>query len=127
MGDESCDGSRSGPNEYREERGDILFNTDVEVLGKVIDVPRGTRNPSPNCEGAYYMQNTNDWVDRVSGVLMYLWNMQDFTATRWLTLGGVSKVVVRSLASGLHDIVSRALANPKNSKYYIFGWICKTQ
>jgi hypothetical protein len=68
------------------------------------------------------MQNTNDWVDRVSGVLMYLWNMQDFTATRWLTLGGVSKVLVRSLASGLHDIVSRALANPKNSKYYLGGF-----
>jgi hypothetical protein len=68
------------------------------------------------------IQNTNDWVDKVSAVLMYLWNMQDFTATRWLTLGGLSKVVTRSLASGLHDIVSRALSNPKNSKYYLGGF-----
>ena len=62
------------------------------------------------------------WVERVSTVLMYLWNLKDFTATRWLTLGGTSKALARSLASGIDDIIGKALAKPTTSKYYLGGF-----
>jgi hypothetical protein len=68
------------------------------------------------------LQHDNDWVDRVSCVLMVLWRFKNFTATRWLTIGDSCRTLLRGFASGIHDLVRRCLANPKNSKYYLGGW-----
>ena len=67
------------------------------------------------------LETDTHWVEKVSSVLMYIWNFKDFTATRWLTLGGTSKALTRSLATGLDALITTALQNG-NSKYYLGGF-----
>ena len=53
---------------------------------------------------------------------MALQELHSFTATRWLTIGDSCRTLVRGFASGIHDLVGRCLADPKNSTYYLGGW-----
>ena len=74
-------------------------------------------------------EDVQDVVSQVVTVLMKLWLFQNFTDSRWCTLGPVSRTMVACFLLGLADYVSYILLLEKSSKYYLKGFPehCTTQ
>ena len=66
-------------------------------------------------------EDVQDVVSQVVTVLMKLWLFQNFTDSRWCTLGPVSRTMVACFLLGLADYVSYILLLEKSSKYYLKG------
>jgi hypothetical protein len=67
-------------------------------------------------------EDVHDVVNQVVTILMKLWLFQNFTDSRWCTLGPVSRTMVACFLLGLDHCVSYIMSLEKVSKFYISGF-----
>eukprot|EP00972_Heterocapsa_arctica_P108642 15998745-Heterocapsa_arctica.AAC.1 len=61
-------------------------------------------------------------MERLSGVLFYLFRFRKFSSSRWVTIGETAKVLVGSLAVGLDGLVRMIREDKKASDFHIKGF-----
>ena len=67
-----------------------------------------------------------DVLEKVTGVLLGLWNFRKFCDSRWGCQGSVARSMACGLLSGLESMVAHIRRQPLSSDYYIHGFArCK--
>ena len=61
-------------------------------------------------------------IEHLSYCLLSLCKWQQFSDSRWLTIGSVSRSLVASIAVGLPVLVEMALSDATTSRYYLGGF-----
>jgi hypothetical protein len=72
------------------------------------------------------LQDDPEAFEKVYNLVLYMLKWQQFSESRWATVGTSCRNLVRSLCIGLEEIVSLARANPQVSDFYLHGFArCK--
>ena len=72
------------------------------------------------------LQDDPEAFDKVYNLVLYMLKWQQFSESRWATVGASCRNLVRSLCIGLEEIVALARANPEVSDFHLHGFTrCK--
>ena len=69
------------------------------------------------------LQNRSDALEATVAVILYLWRWQQFSESRWCTIGASCRALIVSVVAGLEAVVAKCTSDPDTSNYYLNGFL----